>query len=91
MGKKRTRVVITNDRLDTDALIAVIESQGNTIPPAIASVLRLVAPILARLVIRKIARTSRKHFSKASINATSSWAGSLIQTIIERATGDASK
>ncbi len=84
MTKKR-RNVVTADKVDEQALIAAMESQGNAIPVAIATVLRMVAPIIARLAIRYVARKARKKISDATVNTASSWIGSKIQDIIKKA------
>lgn len=83
MPKKRN--VTTPDKVDQDALIAALESQGNAIPPAIAVVLRLAAPILARLAIRYVARTARKKISDQAVNSASAFIGQKVQGIIDRA------
>lgn len=85
MATKRKRNVVTADSLDQAALVAALESQGNAIPAGIAAVIRLAAPIIARLAIRYIARKSRKHFSDLAVNNASAWIGKLTQTIIDRA------
>lgn len=85
MGTKSKRVVVTQDRVDNEALVAALESQGNVIPPTVAVVLRLAAPILARIAVRYIARKSRKKFSDSAVNATSQWIGAKVQGIIDRA------
>jgi len=85
MPTKRKRAVTTADNLDMMALVAAMESQGNAIPPVVAAVLRIAAPILARLAIRYIARKSRKHFSELAINNASAWTGKQVQGIIDRA------
>jgi len=85
MAKKRKRNVITADKADMDTLEAAIESQGNAIPGAVAVVLRLVAPVLARLVVRFIARKARVKLSETAVNTAGRFAGSLIQRIIDRA------
>jgi len=88
MGAKRRRNVVTPDRLDNEALVLALESQGNAISPAVATVIRLAAPIIARLVIRYVARKARKHISDATVNAASQWVGQKVQGIIERAKSD---
>ena len=90
-AKRRKRNVITPDKLDNEALLLALESQGNAIPPAVATVIRLVAPILARLVIRYVARKARKRFSEQTVNTASKWAGDKIQGIIDRAVSDSKK
>ncbi|MBA7711232.1 hypothetical protein ES703_120187 [subsurface metagenome] len=85
MAKARKRNVVTPDKLDELALMHALESQGNVIPPAIASVLRLVAPIIARLAIRYVARKARKHISDSAVNTASKWIGDKIQDIILKA------
>ena len=91
MAKKRSRNVVTPDKLDNEALMLAIESQGNAILPAIATVLRLVAPIIARLAIRYVARKARKRISDQTVNAASMWIGSKVAGIIERAAEDSKK
>jgi len=81
---KRKRNVVTPDRLDELALIAAIESQGNAIPAAVATVIRLAAPIIARLAIRYVARKTRKHISDQAVNTASAWIGTKIGGIISR-------
>ncbi len=85
MSVKRKRNVVTADSLDHTALVAALESQGNAIPSAVAAVLRIAAPIIARIAIRYIARKSRKHFSDVAVNNASAWVGSMTQKIIDRA------
>lgn len=91
MVKKRKRTVVTADKLDEQALMIALESQGNAIPTAIATVLRLAAPILARLAIRYVARKARKHISDQMVNTASKWIGDKVDGIILRAQTDASK
>ncbi|GAH22755.1 unnamed protein product [marine sediment metagenome] len=88
---KLKRAVTTADSLDKATLIAALESQGNAVPPVVAAVLRIAAPILARLAIRYIARKSRKHFSDLAINNASAWLGKEVQGIIDRAKADSEK
>lgn len=85
MVKKRTRNVVTPDRVDNEALMLALESQGNAIPGAVATVIRLAAPILARLVIRYVARKARKRISESTVNNASQWIGAKVQGIIDRA------
>lgn len=85
MVKKRKRSVVTPDKLDEQALMVALESQGNAIPAPIAAVLRMVAPIIARLAIRYIARKARKHISDSAVNTASKWIGDKVQDIIDRA------
>lgn len=90
-GKKKHRTVITPDKLDEEALILALQSQGNAIPAIVATVIRLVAPIIARLAIRYVARKARKRISDASTNAASAWIGKKVQGIIDRAADEAVK
>lgn len=83
---KRKRNIVTADRVDEDALKLALESQGNAIPPAVAVVIRLVAPILARLAIRYVARKLKRHVSEATVRAGGAWTGALVGKILERAT-----
>lgn len=85
MAKKRTRNVVTPDTLDNEALMLVLESQGNALPPVVAAVIRLAAPIIARLAIRYVARKARKHISDQAVNTASKWIGQKVQGIIDRA------
>ncbi|MBA7555236.1 hypothetical protein ES705_47892 [subsurface metagenome] len=85
MVKRRTRNVVTEDKLDQEALEVALNSQGNAIPLAVATVIRLTAPIIARLAIRYVARRTRKQISAQAVNTASQWIGSKIQGIIERA------
>lgn len=84
MSKKRTRRVVTPDKVENQMLIAAIESQGNVIPPAIATVMRLAAPLITRLAIRYVARRYRKHISDTAVNTASAWMGEKVQGIIDR-------
>jgi len=86
--KKRVRKVITPDKIDEQALVAALESQGNALPPMVAAVIRMVAPIIARLVIRYVARKARKHISDKTVNMASAWIGAKVQGIIDRAVED---
>lgn len=83
MTKKRN--VVTQDKVDEQLLIAALESQGNAVPVAVAAVLRIVAPILARIAIRYVARKYRKRISDTAVNTASAYIGDKIQGIIDRA------
>lgn len=91
MAKTRKRNVITPDKLDSDALMLALESQGNAIPIPVATVIRMAAPIIARLVIRYVARKYRKNISDQAVNTASKWIGDKVQLIIERAKEDSNK
>lgn len=91
MVKTRKRNVVTPDKIDNEALMLALESQGNAIPAAVATVMRLAAPILARLAIRYVARKYRKNISDQAVNTASQWVGSKVQGIIERAADDSNK
>lgn len=91
MVKKRTRNVITKDKLDTEALMLALESQGNAIPVPIATVIRLAAPIIARLAIRYVARKARIRVTDQAVDNASQWIGSRVQGIIERSQSDSIK
>lgn len=82
---KKTRNVVTVDKIDQDALKLVIESQGNAVPLAVATMIRLAAPIIARLAIRYIARKTRKRFSNQAVITASDFAGKMVGRIIENA------
>ena len=82
---KKKRNVVTADKLDDQLLEAALESQGNAVPQAAATVLRLATPILVRLAIRYVARKYRKKISDQAINIAATWAGEKVQAIIERA------
>jgi len=84
MGTKK-RKVVTPDKVDDALLEAALESQGNAVPLAVATVLRLSAPIIARLVIRYVARKYRKRISDTAVNTGAQWIGEKINGIIERA------
>jgi len=88
MVKKRTRTVVTPDKLDNEALTLALESQGNVLPTAVATVIRLAAPIIARLAIRYVARKARKRISDTAVNTASNWVGQKVQGIIDRAKDD---
>jgi len=83
MPKKRN--VVTQDSIDDQLLEAALESQGNAIPAAAAAILRIAAPILARLAVRYLARKYRKRISQTAINTTSKWIGEKVQGIIDTA------
>ena len=91
MPKARKRNVVTPDRVDNEALTLALESQGNAIPVAVATVMRLAAPIIARLAIRFVARKYRKHISDQAVNTASQWVGGKVQGIIDRAATDSAK
>lgn len=91
MVKTRKRVVVTQDSVDNQALTLALESQGNDIPAIVATVIRLAAPIIARLAIRYVARKARKRISDQSVNTASQWIGQKVQAIIERASQDSTK
>jgi len=91
MAAKKRRNVVTPDKLDNEALILALESQGNAITPVIATVIRLAAPLIARLAIRYVARKARKRISDASVNTASAWIGTKVQGIIDRAIKDSER
>lgn len=82
--KPRKRKVVTQDKVDDALLEAAIESQGNAIPAAAAHILRIAAPVLARLAIRYLARKYRKNISDTAVNTASAWIGEKVGAIIER-------
>lgn len=82
---KKHRVVVTQDGVDAGLLRAGMESQGNAIPVAVAAVLRIVAPVVARMAVRYVARKYRKNISDTAVNTASQWAGTQVQGIIDRA------
>ena len=88
MAKKMARNVVTADKVDSEALVAALESQGNALPTVVVAVIRLAAPIIARLAIRYIARKARKRFSEQAVNTASAWIGTKVQGIINRALED---
>ncbi len=83
--KRRKRTVVTSDSVDREALMLALESQGNAIPQPVVTVIRLAAPIIARLVIRYVARKARKRITEAQVNNASKWIGSVVGGIVERA------
>lgn len=88
--KKKKRVIITAQRVDEEALVAGMESQGNVIPVAIATVLRIVAPIIARIAIRFVARKLHRTVSEATVRTAGALVGNLIQRIIAQAAKEGS-
>lgn len=82
---KKKRKVVTQDKIDDALLEAALESQGNAIPAAAAHIIRIAAPILARLAIRYLARKYRKRISDTAINTASAWIGEKVQALIDRA------
>lgn len=91
MAKKRKRIVVTADSVDNAALILALEAQGNAIPIAVSTVIRLAAPIIARIAIRYVARKYRKKISDTAVNTASAWIGKKIGDIIERASQEETK
>lgn len=87
---KKHRNVVTADKIDHDALVAVLESQGNALPPIVAAVIRMAAPIIARIAIRYVARKVRRKVSDTTVNAASQFVGRAVQTIIDQAAKDVS-
>lgn len=82
-----TRRLVTADKVDEEALGLVMTSQGNAIPPAVAVVLRLAAPILARIAIRYVARRLKRPVSEQTVRAGGAYAGALVGRILDRVTG----
>jgi len=82
---KSKRNVVTQDVVDSQLLEAAVESQGNAIPIAAACILRIAAPILARIAIRFVARRYRKRISDTAVNTASKYVGEKVQGLIERA------
>lgn len=85
MVVKKKRKVVTPDKVEDALLEAAIESQGNAIPVAVATVMRLAAPVIARLVLRYVARKYRKNITDTAVNTGSQWIGEKVQGIIDRA------
>lgn len=83
--RKKKRVVVTQDKIDDELLEAALESQGNAIPAAVAAVIRIAAPIIARIAIRYVARKYRKRISDTAINTASQYVGEKVGGVIERA------
>ncbi len=84
MAARKKRQVVTQDKIDDMLLEAALESQGNAIPLAVATVIRLIAPIVARLAIRYLARKYRKKVSDQAVNTASAWIGEKVSTLINR-------
>ncbi|MBA7549262.1 hypothetical protein ES705_41741 [subsurface metagenome] len=81
---KKRRHLVTADSVDQEALELALQSQGNAIPAAVATVIRLVAPILARLAIRYVSRKLHRHVSEGTVRAGGAWAGLMVNTILKR-------
>jgi hypothetical protein len=84
MGRK----LVTADKVDEEALAGVLASQGNAIPAAVAIVLRLAAPILARMAIRFVARRLKRPVSEQSVRAGGAFIGGVVGRIITRAAAE---
>ncbi len=82
---KKRRHTVTADSVDQEALELALQSQGNAIPAAVATVIRLVAPILARLAIRYVSRKLHRHVSEGTVRAGGAWAGLMVNAILKRA------
>jgi hypothetical protein len=81
---KKKRNVVTQDNIDDALLESALISQGNAIPAAAAAIIRIAAPVIARLAVRYLARKYRKRVSDTAVNTTSQWIGEKIQGIIDR-------
>ena len=81
---KRKRTIISPDSVDIDALSVSITSQGNAIPAGIAVVLRLAAPILARIAIRYVARRLKRNVSEQTVRAGGKYVSDVAGRIIDR-------
>jgi len=84
MVVKKRKPRTTPTQVDLKALDLVIASQGNAIPPAVAVVLKLAAPVIIRLATRYLARTFRKKITENQVNAAGEYGSSVINRIIER-------
>lgn len=84
--KRKKRTVVTADQVDRKALEDALKSQGNDVPLVVATVIRLIAPILTRVAIRYVARRYRKRISDQAVQTTSAAMGNLVGRILERAT-----
>lgn len=82
---KKKRNVVTADKVDLEQLEQVLRLQGNPIAPALASLIRIVAPILARIAIRYVARKLKRHVSEATVRSAGAMVGGVMERIIERA------
>ncbi len=82
--KVKKRKVVTADSVDLEELDLALKTQGNAIPAAVAVVIRLVAPILARIAIRYIARKLHRHVSEATVRAGGAYAGMMVGAILKR-------
>lgn len=83
--KRKKRTVVTANQVDLVALEVALESQGNAIPQGVATVIRLVAPVLTRIAIRYVARRYRKRISDQAIQTTAAYVGGLVGKILDRA------
>ncbi len=88
---KSKRNVVTADSLDKELLMNALESQGNVIPASVAVVVRMIAPILARIAIRYVARIARKKISDATLNSAARYTGMIVGGIIQRAAEESTK
>lgn len=82
---KRKRNVVTADKVDLEQLELVLKSQGNPISPALATLIRIVAPIVARIAIRYVARKLKRHVSEATVRSAGAMVGGVMERIVERA------
>lgn len=80
----RKRAVVTPNKLDTQALGVAVASQGNAVPEAVATTLRLVAPIIARLAIRYVARHARKRISDSAVNSASNAMYGVVDDLVNK-------
>lgn len=83
-----SRKLVTADRVDEEALGLAMTSQGNVVPAAVAVVIRLVAPILARMAIRFVARRLKRPVSEQTVRAGGAFIGGLVGRILERAAAE---
>jgi len=85
MAVKKRRAVVTADSVDLAALEMSLKTQGNAIPEPVAVLVRLVAPVLARVAIRYVARRLHRHVAESTVRAGGAYVGGVIGRILERA------
>ena len=81
---KKKRTTISADSVDLAMLRVVIAGQGNAVPAAIAVMLRMVAPLVARIAVRYVARRLKRHVSEATVRRAGDTIAKVVDRIIEQ-------
>jgi len=79
---KKKRTTVSADSVDIAMLNVVIGGQGNAVPLPVAMMLRMVAPLVARIAVRYVARRLKRHVSEATVRRAGLTIAKVVDNII---------